>query len=313
MPVTYGALTTSSANALIAAAATPIAPLAPSLYVDSVHGSDSYAGTSPDAALASIGAAVARAQNGATIGVLGVFTEEVVTPLGVNDVTIVGLATRPRQATTSGAPNGGGATWLSPSGGAGILCTVKGQGWTFRNLFFNNSASQPCVQLLRSGTGDPPAAPDGSHASFYGNVFTGADAGIQASGGIAFVTIVGNTFFNFTGATDCGVEAVTGAGIGTNLGWVITDNVFYNNVDHVVAPLVNATITRNNFIIVGNSVTTTIALSLTGGATNTVYRNTFNRPTNTSPNATLFVGGTNDTWSNNDGTDAQFYGVPDNA
>lgn len=248
---------------------------------------------------------------GMVVGLLGVLFEEYSGPI-IGDVTIVGLGNQPRQATTSGIPNGGGATWLSPSGGTGILCKINGQGWTLQNIFFNNSAAQPCVQLLTAG--DPPAAADGAHTSILGCKFTGADSGVQASGGGGFNLIDGCTFFNFTGSGDCGIEAVTGAGIGTLLGWQISNNWFYNNDNHVILPLSTGRVFGNDFVIVGASVTATRALKLDGGVgSNSVYNNAFNRPLATSPNATLYVGGTNDVWTLNYGTDGTFYGVPDNS
>lgn len=263
----------------------------------------------------SFSAAGGALRAGMVVGFQGVTKENWVPPV-VNDITLVGVANQPRQATDNGIANGGGATWLNPSTVASPLVSLAAntsdapmQAWRFQNIFFNNAGDAACVKLDRKVTGS-----DSSHASFYGCKFTGADSGIQ-TGEILFLTVVGCTFFDFVGTSDTGIEASIAGGIANPpyLEWVLTDNVFCNNVNHVVGALRNATITRNNFIIVGRSLTTTIALSLTGGANNAVFRNTFNRPLNTSPNATLFVGGTNDTWSNNDGTDNQFYGVPDNS
>lgn len=284
------------------------------VYINPANGNNNNNGLSPGSPKATMAGCSSLIAPGIRIGLLGVLTEEFVMPI-VSDVSIIGLANQPRQATTSGAPNGGGSTWLSPSGGSGILLKVRGQGTRIENIYFNNSSAQPCIQILTDGAGDPPVDSDGAHAQILGNIFTGADAGIQVSGGTNFVTIAGNTFFNFTGTGDTGIEAVTGAGVGTLWGWKLLNNVFYNNVNHVILPCVNATITGNNFIIIGggSAVTSTIALSLTGGAKNSVYNNMFNRPVNTSPNATLFVGGTSDVWSQNYGSDAVFFGVPDNS
>lgn len=280
-----------------------------SVWVRPQYGNNNNAGTY-DAPFATMSGASRAFEPGLTVYLEGVLQEEFTAPI-VNDISIVGAANWPRQATTSGAPNGGGATWLSPSGGTGILCKLQGQAWKLQNIFFNNSAAQPDVQILT--VGDPPAQADAAHTLITGCVFEGADAGIQASGGTNFVNIIGNVFRNFTGAGDTAIEQVTGAGVGTLLGWNLCGNVFYNNVNHVVLPLSRGTITGNNFIIVGHGVTSTVALSLTGGASNSVYANNFNRPLATSPNATLYVGGTNDTWGFNYGTDDFFWGVPDNS
>ncbi len=281
------------------------------VYVNPAYGNNNNSGLTPGSPKATIAGCASLIVPGVRIGVLGVLTEEYTAPI-VNDVSIIGLGNQPRQATTSGAPNGGGATWLSPSGGTGTLLKIKGQAWRLQNLFFNNSASgatTSCVEL--DCVGDPPTGADASHAQILGCVFQGTNYGIYAPLGPNFVTIDGCTFSNFAGGTDTAIKAAQSTR--TLLGWKVLNNVFYNNVNHVVAALSRGTVTGNNFIVVGNSITTTICCSLTGGAANSVYGNMFNRPTATSPNATLYVGGTGDIWGANVGTDNFFWDVPDNS
>lgn len=252
---------------------------------------------------------------GMVVGFQGVTKENFVAPV-VNDIRIIGVANQPRQATDSGIANGGGATWLNPGTVASPLVSLASntsdaptQAWRFDNIFFNNAGDAACVKLDRKITGS-----DSSHASFYGCWFTGADSGIQ-TGEILNLTVDGCLFFDFAGSGDTGIEASIAGGIANPpyLQWVIRNCRFVNNVNHVIGALRNATICNNNFVIVGRTVTTTIALSLTGGAGNSVYNNAFNRPLSTSPNATLYVGGTGDVWSANYGTDNFFFDVPDNS
>lgn len=287
---------------------------APDVWVRPQYGNNNNVGSfdKPFATMAGCSRAI---EPGIVIGVQGVLFENYVAPV-VNDVTIRGYANQPRQATDDGVANGGGATWLNPGSVASPLVDIASnttnapsQAWRFENIFFNNAGNAPCVKLERLATGS-----DASHASFYGCKFTGADSGIQ-TGEVIFLTIEGCTFFDFTGTGDTGIEASIGGGIANPpyLGWVLRNNIFYNNVNHVVGALRNATITGNNFIIVGRTITSTIALSLDGGAGNSVYGNAFNRPLNSSPNATLYVGGTGDVWSANYGSDDFFFGVPDNS
>lgn len=252
---------------------------------------------------------------GMVVGFQGVTKENFVAPV-INDIRIIGVANQPRQATDNGIANGGGATWLNPGTVASPLVSLASntsdaptQAWRFDNIFFNNAGDAACVKLDRKITGS-----DSSHASFYGCWFTGADSGIQ-TGEILNLTVDGCLFFDFAGSGDTGIEASIAGGIANPpyLQWVIRNCRFVNNVNHVIGALRNATICNNNFVIVGRTVTTTIALSLTGGAGNSVYNNAFNRPLATSPNATLYVGGTGDVWSANYGTDNFFFDVPDNS
>lgn len=276
------------------------------IYVDPQNGLDSNDG-SKGAPKATVGGCSALMEPGLRIGIRGVLFEEFSSPIVAN-VSLIGLGNQPLQGTTSGAPNGGGTTWLSPTGGTGVLLKLNGQGWRVQNIYFNNSAAQPDIQIVTAG--DPPTAADGAHAQILGCVFTGADAGIQASGGTNFVTIVGNTFFNFTGSGDTAIEQVTGAGIGTLLGWQVTDNVFYNNVNGIILPSTCSFYYRNTFVSAGASVTATTLLSLTSGTKNDIRENYFGLASNASGIATIVAMGTSPTAGPNYYTDASEFGQP---
>lgn len=276
-------------------------------------GSDRNSGKNWTEAFASMSPLDDLLGHGDTIYLSGVLRQHWTTAPYKNDVSIIGVENQPRQATSGGVANGAGATWLSPTSVTNTSPLVKVflQGWRFENIFFNNAATTaPSILLYRDGEA---VEADASHAQIVGCVFNGTDDGIQASGGPNYVTIRDCRFHGFGGSGDTAISNTTGAGIGVNHGWLIENNVFFDNTNHVVVPLVNGTVRRNNFIVVGNTTTATIALSLTGGSGNSVYENMFNRPVNTSPNATLYVGGTNDVWSQNYGSDNIFFGVPDNS
>lgn len=276
------------------------------LYVNPQLGSDQNPGTDAAAPRATMAGLNGLLVAGMKIGVLGVLTEEWSTP-HVNDISIVGLANWPRQATTSGVPNGGGSTWLSPSGGTGALLSPNGQGWTVSNLYFNNSATAaPCVSLTTEG--DPPVDADSSHFQALGCVFTGADDGILCTGGLSFVNLVGNVFFNFAGTGDTAINSATGLGIGTNWGYRIIGNYFYNNVNHIVVPLHNAIITGNTVMVHGLSVTSTKGFDFTNGSGNTVMGNFIED--NLSGAVAAWTGGTNDGWCNFYSDDGVGSGVP---
>lgn len=274
-------------------------------------GSDGNNGLSPLTPFATVARAFEFVQSYDIIVIDGVIREQITAPLGVFDVTVIGAANLPRQATSAGLPTGGGATWLAPTSpvAATPLLTLREAGWSIQNIFFSGPTDAACVQLNRA---EDAVNPDASHASFYGNVFGGGLYGIQDVGGNAFLKIQGNVFQNLTGATAYAIRN-TSTAIAVPLQWEVIGNLFRNNKNHILAPISQGKITGNDFGIVGNSITAIIALSLTGGLNNSVYENYLNRPANTSPNATLYVGGTNDLWYQNYGTDAVIYGVPDNS
>ncbi len=232
---------------------------------------------------------------GLVIGLDGVLQEEFSTPLGVNNVTILGNQFTPRQATTSGTANGGGATWLSPSGGTAALLKVRAQGWTVANIYFNNSATAaPCVGVLTDGAGDPPVDASGEHFLLKNCILTGTDDGFNANGGTNFVTIDGCTFFGFSGSGDIAISTTAGAGVQTLLGWKILNSTFRSNASHLIAALSHAQILNCTFDTASATV-----INLTGGvAPNFVVGNRFNiTAANFDPTGGV-TGVSGDVWSN---------------
>jgi hypothetical protein len=288
--VTFGVFTQETYDSLLGETQT-VQVVQPTLYVNSYTGSNANVGTSPDTALGTIAQALSMAQNGSVIAIFGVFKEHCTTRLGLQDVTIVGLANTPRQATTSGVANGGGATWLSASGGTTALLTVQGQGFTVSNIYFNNSATAaPCIDLVT--VGDPPAEADAAHILIEDCIFTGADNGIDATDGTNFVRIVNCTFLNFAGAGDIAINAT--GGVGTLLDWRIIGCKFYNNVSNIIAALSHGTISGCYFEA---GSTTTIDLT-NGTAPNFVVGNAFGIAAADFDPAGGVTGVTGDVWSN---------------
>lgn len=111
-----------------------------------------------------------------TIIMSGVLKEQAITPVGVYDVSIIGAANRPRQATNSGVPTGGGASWLAPASPVATtaLIQVIEQGWSFQNIQFAPPAASDCIRFRRMETA---AIPDGSHGSVIGCYFSTGGAG----------------------------------------------------------------------------------------------------------------------------------------
>ncbi len=281
----------------------------PDYFVDPQHGSDANPGTAalPFASMSPLNALL---QPGMTVGLKGVLFQNWLAP-AVNDITVVGWdSNQPRQATSDGVPNGGGATWMNPATVASPLVTLgessttlECQAWRFINIFFSNAGDAPCVKLHRKLTGADP-----SHASFYGCKFTGADSGIQ-SVEASFVNVVDCEFFNFAGAGDNAIESIAGDGVALPLQWVVKGNRFWNNQGHLVAPLSSGVVTGNFFGWKGASITTTVQVHLDGGGKNNIVMGNNFQITEAAGTATMFGGGTDDGWFNNYG-DGAVAGVP---
>lgn len=289
----------------------------PDIWVRPSYGSDSTADGTFEKPYATMAGAFGSPdfQPGVVIGLLGVLTEEVDAPI-VNDISIVGMANQPRQATTSGAPNGGGSTWLSPSGGTGSLLGINGQGWRVQNIYFNNSATGAttgCIKL--TGGGDPPLTADAGHAQILGCRFTGEANGLYINGGPGFLTIQDNVFFNFDSSGDCAILAGGSGGTGWNSR--ILNNVFQANTVHIkgLSAAYGWEVKENRFSYIDVGVTTTTQIDFTGGNNNSVHNNYFDLPYTTTGLAAMFVLGTNDRWYFNEfatavGTTIYSFGGP---
>lgn len=239
---------------------------------------------------------------GMVIGLEGVLLQEYSSPI-VSDVTIRGMGNQPRQATTSGTPNGGGATWLSPSGGTGALLQPNGQAWRVDNVFMNNSATGAgCIKLVNAG--DPPASNCSEKFWLSNCILTGSDDGIAAVDLPNNVRIQSSIFFGFSGSGDLAISSATGVGTGTLQNWTIEDCDFLGNAGHITAPFTSARIRRNNFSYIYGAVTSTTQILLAGGSNNDVYDNRFAIPSTTNGISAMFSGGTNDRWGPNVTPDA---------
>lgn len=293
-----GAFTNQAAAAINAS----LQAVAPDFYVDGDYGFDGNDGLTPSTAFKSPGPlnlklAEFRRNNNTSreivVGLSGVINYEWSTPK-VNDVKLVGLAGQPRQATTSGVANGGGCSWLSPTGGAAALLQPNGQGWTVENVFFSNSATAaPCIQLVN--VGDPPTNNCSERFTLLNCTLTGSDEGISSTNQPNNIRIENCEFFGFSGAGDLAIAAVAG-GVGTLRNWQIRNCVFNGNAGHITAPLTSSEITGCKFSYIYGSTTSTTQVLLSGGENNSVHDNAFDLPHNTNGISAMFSGGTNDRW-----------------
>lgn len=277
-------------------------------YIDGQYGFDGNPGTSPglafrtpqplDLALPNF-RRLNNTQQTIRVAIAGVLNYEWTTPI-VSNVHLLGAGGQPRQATTSGVPNGGGATWLSPTSGAGSLLTVRGQSWTVQNIYFNNSATGAttgCIKLV--GGGDPPLTADAGGTQILGNRFTGEANGIYLDGGPGFLLIEGNTFMFFDSTGDCAILA--GGSGGTGYGTRVIGNYFEANLTHIkaLATAYGWVVTGNHLSYISGGVTTGVFVDFTGGNQNSVYNNVFDVNSGNAGIAAMFVLGTNDRWAAN--------------
>lgn len=249
-----------------------------------------------------------------TIILSGVLREQAVAPRGVHDVTIIGAANRPRQATDGGVPTGGGASWLpplSPTAATASLSLPFNIGWQFENIQFNPIAAvnSPAVLLQRS------ASTEAGQARFKNCLFLGGGAnqiGIEDQGGNGFVVIEDCEFILLARAIS--LRAIV---TGIPGWWRIKRNYFSGNTNDIIMSLHAGLIKDNIFQTAGaggvNKVVSTMALG-DGGAGNSenqVLDNHFSNIQANIQNSNGYDGCATDRWRNySTDTPAMTVGVP---
>ncbi len=230
----------------------------------------------------------------------GVLREQAVSPAGVYDVSIIGAANLPRQATSGGVPTGGGATWMAPASGAVAatpLLEIIGAGWSVENIAFTPHTSSAGIRLTRSATVD---ATDASHFTIKNCVFAAnggsGQIGIEDNGGSSFGVVDGNWFESLTGT------AIKGISTASNVPqlWQISNNRFNGNTNAIGMSLNDGLVISNYFRQATNDTNFKINLIAVAaqGANNQVLYNVFS---DAAANVTIAKGykpGTGDVWRN---------------
>ena len=210
-----------------------------------------------------------------TILFSGVLKEQAVCPVGVYDVSIIGAANEPRQATSGGVPTGGGASWLAPTSPTATtpLIRVIEQGWSFENIQFAPVAASACITFDRRETA---AIPDSSHGAVKGCYFsTGGSAGhgvelIE----VKKIVIEDCVFEALTGAGGHAIKSTAGAGIANVNHCTIRRNKFVQNANDIFVVGDRCLVTENVFYST-NPVTVGNRVNFAGGTDTAVLDNSF--------------------------------------
>lgn len=265
-----------------------------------VQGSDTNTGRTPSSPFATIARALQLIDNYDIIVLSGVFREQVVAPVGPYDVTIVGAANDPRQATNSGVATGGGASWLAPASPTATtpLIRVISQSWKFINLQMAPVAASACITFDRRET---TAIPDSSHGAVLGCYFSGGGANGMGIEGIEVkkLRIQGNRFEALTGATGAGIKTTAGAGIAAPSHWLVTDNIFVQGVVDMNCLSLNFSYIRDNEFFSTNPIEGGTRITLVGSTgRNRVINNNFSDIAADVTIAKGYTPAANDVWRN---------------
>lgn len=252
-------------------------------------------GKSPKSAYSTMAQAFSSVASGDIIYFVGKIQEQLITPVNVFDVTVIGCGNRPRHADAT--PVGGSyaaATWAAPATptAATPLVQVIQQGWRFVNILFAGSAGCPSINFVRNAAaGDLER--DGSHGEVINCRFAGVDStdvGVQF-GNTSYTEIVNNTLIKGCDFQGC-ATAIAEHSAGLQYRIQIVGNTFISNTNDIV---LGGYFTH----IVGNvmSLAPTGCLVLSGGTGSSQVHG--NYLPGTYANGTLYAPGTGDNWNGN--------------
>jgi len=197
---------------------------------------------------------------GETIYFAGKLVEQLVTPVQIFDVSIIGAGNRPRHADST--PSGGNlyaSQWAPPASGAvAAQATVRvlQQGWTFENILFTAvDLNAGMIELVRNAAAGNSER-DASHATIRGCRFAGAGIGI-AIGAASFTELVFNVLIEDNRFNSC-TFGIGGPGQLNQA--VIRDNHFSMNTNNVDVAMEGSAVYNNIF-----GTFTTQSLETSGG------------------------------------------------
>jgi hypothetical protein len=231
-------------------------------YVDTVNGSNNNSGRDWTAPFLTMAKAFTSVDNGDVIRFKGKVREQLITPVQVFDVSVIGEGNRPRHADAT--PAGGdeaASTWAAPASPTATtaLCRVLQQGWRFENILFAPHTDYGALEFVRdAGAGD--AERDASHGVVRGCRFAAGAYGIMIGKAGTYSEIVnnllieGNTFNDQTDTSIYSPDAYSQR-------LQILNNVFQGNANHIKVPAQKSFIVGN---LMGSF--TTKSIYLVGGA-----------------------------------------------
>lgn len=294
-----------------------IKPWATYYFVDASNfsqaASDGNDGLSPDTPLSTMARAFALIEakvsfglggSGSVICFIGNVAEQLVTPAGVFDVTVIGCGNRPRHADAFNGNSGySAATWKAPASptAATALCRILQQGWAFYNILFDGPADAAALEFVRNA-GSGTSERDASHFTVVGNRFAAGQNHI-AIGATSFTENLFNGLIACNTFNDATAASIMSGGNVAGFRHQIVGNVFSGNDTHIDLPLNQGYIAENDF-----GLFTTLGVDLTGGNDNMVTKNYMSGDYDAG-----YVAGTGDEWAGNFSQDASSAEVGDNA
>lgn len=245
-------------------------------------------GQSADSPLNSMERAFNAVGDNDVILFIGTVREQLIAPLGVTGVQIIGCA-------GGNVRDDNGAKWTYPATGAvagQALLSLREQGWGVHNFLMTpEPTSGACVALNRQ---ENAAYPDSSHFQATGMRFVGIDVtttyGIQDIGGCSNVLIDDCEFY----LTTTGIYNSSTA-IAVPLRWRVTNNRFLQNTNDIIVPSSYCVYQGNRHM----STAATEVVEISGGGFNIVTGCVFPDAAADIDPAHGYDGNATDTWTGN--------------
>lgn len=262
-------------------------------FVDTTLGSDGYQGTTPQRPFATMEAALDVVGDNDVIYFVGTVREQLVAPLGVTGVSIIGNA-------GGQVRDDNGAKWTYPASGAvagQALLELREQGWSLQNFLMTPDATGgACIKAHRN---EDATYPDSSHFVCRGMRFVGAGGtpiGIEDVGGNSNYLIENCQFQSLTSAITC-----TSTAIAIPLRNRILNNVFLLNTNDITTSLSYGIIAGNQFMTAGSGSTNKVistTFNATQGGNNHVTLNWFTNTEAQIAPGSGYTGASTDMWGN---------------
>lgn len=239
-------------------------------HVDAISGNNSNTGRDWTSPFLTMAKAFTSVDNGDVIRFKGKVREQLVTPVQVFDVTVIGEGNRPRHADST--PAGGdeaAATWAAPASPTATtaLCRVLQQGWRFENILFAPHTDYGALEFVRNaGAGN--AERDASHGVVRNCRFAAGAYHIMIGKAGEFSEIVNNLLIQGNTFNDATTTSLFSPNAYSQRLQVL-DNVFQGNVNSIIVPATKSVIARN---FMGSFTTKSIDL-VGGGGLNIITLN----------------------------------------
>lgn len=270
----------------------PFQPFGNYWFVDTVNGNAGYDGQSPQTPLALMASVLERVGDNDVICFKGKVREQLVAPLGVTGVTILGCV-------GGNVRDDDGAKWYAPASPVAgqALLELREQGWVLQNFLMTPDATGGAA--VKAHRAESATYPDSSHFVCRNMRFVGAGGtpiGIEDVGGNHHYLVDNCEFQSLTKAITCSSTAIA-----VPLRNTITNCKFMQNTMDIATSLSYSLIANNKFFTPGSGATNKVVsttFNSTQGGINQVLLNQFNNTEAQIAPGSGYTGAATDVWMN---------------